>query len=97
MDYFEKLFMGNAFPLEEIQDAFMATDRGRELVGLLSKTSKTLKDGLTGEVREAFETYRDTQDTVMELQLILAFKLGFAYGAGLMREIEQIHLPSDPE
>ena len=47
MDYFEKLFMGNAFPLEEIRYVFTATEHGRELVGLLNKTSKTLKDGLT--------------------------------------------------
>ena len=97
MGYFEKLYFGNAVPLDEIQNAFMKSERGRELTAILSKASQTMKDGLAGDVKEAFETYRDTQYTVMELQQIGAFKLGFAYGAGLMREIEQLHLPFEPE
>lgn len=97
MGYFEKLFLGNAFPLDEIQDEYMSTDRGRELTALLSKTSKILKDTLSGEAKEAFETYHDAQDTVFELMQVAAFKSGFAYGAGLMQEIGQMHHDQETE
>lgn len=95
MGYFEKLFFGNAFPLDEIQDELMSSDRGKELTALLSKTSRILKDTLSGETKEAFETYRDTQDTIIELLQIATFKSGFSYGAGLMQEIGSMH--SDQE
>ena len=41
MGYFEKLFMGNAFPMEEIQDALMASERGKELNRIVCQTSDT--------------------------------------------------------
>ena len=87
MGYFEKLFLGNAFPLDEIQDEIMSSDRGKELTALLSDTSRILKDTLSGEAKEAFETYRDTQDTIIELLQIAAFKSGFYHGPGLSTEI----------
>ena len=96
MGFFEKLFMGNAFPLEEIQDGFMASERGRELTAILCRTSHTLAEHLSGEPKEAFEDYKDTQDCMIELLELGAFKLGFAYGAGLLREMEQMQLPHEP-
>ena len=97
MGFFEKLFMGNAFPLEEIQDAVMTSERGRELTATLSRTSHTLAEHLSGEPKEAFEDYKDAQDCMIELLELGAFKLGFAYGAGLLREMEQMQLPHEPE
>lgn len=96
MGFFEKLFMGNAFPLEEIQDAVMASERGRELTAILSRTSHTLAENLSGEPKEAFENYKDAQDCMIELMEVGAFKLGFAYGTGLEREIEQLPIPFEP-
>ncbi len=96
MGFFEKLFMGNAFPLEEIQDAVMTSERGRELTATLSRTSHKLAEHLSGEPKEAFEEYKDAQDCMTELLELGAFKLGFAYGAGLLREMEQMQLPHVP-
>ena len=96
MGFFEKLFVGNAFPLEEIQDAVMASERGRELVAILSRTSHTLAEHLSGEAKEAFENYKDAQDCMIELMEVGALKLGFAYGTGLEREIEQLPIPFEP-
>lgn len=96
MGYFEKLFMGNAFPLEEIQDAVMASERGRELTAILSQTSQALATHLSCEVKEAFENYKDAQDCMMELMEVGAFKLGYAYGTGMVREIEQLPIPFEP-
>ena len=96
MGFFEKLFMGNAFPLEEIQDAVMTSERGRELTATLSRTSHKLAEHLSGEPKEAFEDYKDAQDCMTELLELGAFKLGFAYGAGLLREMEQMQLPHEP-
>ena len=97
MGFFEKLFMGNAFPLEEIQDAVMASERGRELTAILSRTSHTLAENLSGEPKEAFENYKDAQDCMIELIEVGAFKLGYAYGAGLEREIEQLPIPFESD
>lgn len=97
MGFFEKLFMGNAFPLEEIQDAVMASERGRELTAILSQTSQTLAEYLSGEAKEAFENYKDAQDCMIELMEVGAFKLGFGYGNGLEREIEQLPIPFESD
>ncbi len=97
MGYFEKLFMGNAFPLEEIQDAVMTSERGRELTAILSRTSQALAAYLSGEAKETFENYKDEQDCMMELLEVGAFRMGFAYGAGLTREAGQSEFPSNPE
>ena len=96
MGFFEKLFIGNAFPLEEIQDAVMTSERGRELTATLSRTSHTLAEHLSGEPKEAFEDYKDAQDCMTELLELWAFKLGFAYGTGLIRETEQLPIPLEP-
>ncbi len=97
MGFFEKLFMGNAFPLEEIQDAVMASERGRELTAILSRTSHTLAEHLSGEAKEAFENYKDAQDCMIELMEVGAFKLGYVYGTGLEREIEQLPILLEPD
>ena len=97
MGYFEKLFFGNAFPMEEMQDGLIASERGRELTAILSQTSQTLAGHLSGELKEAFEKYKDAQDCMTELLEIGAFKLGFSYGAGLTREASQPGLIQDSE
>lgn len=97
MGYFEKLFLGNAFPMEEMQDDLIASERGRELIAILSQTSQILAGYLSGEAKEAFENYKDAQDCMTELLEIGAFKLGFAYGAGLTREASQPGLSPESE
>ena len=97
MGYFEKLVMGDAHPMEEIQDMFMSSERGRELTSVLSENARLLTEKLSGEAKSAYQNYRDTSDTITELQLIAAFKLGFAYGSGLNGELNNLPIPFEPQ